>query len=85
MLYYKAIYNSKYILGGIDIELTALLQKTSQLEQKWIIRMLLKNITIGIGHNKILNLWHPDGVELFDVCNNLLKVWIKIFCLPLNC
>lgn len=41
----------------------------------WLIRILLKDMKLGIGQNSILNSYHPDAKELFDSNNNL-----KIVC-----
>lgn len=51
-----------------------MLLKFSAIEQKWLIRLLLKNMNLGIAHTKILNTYHRDANELYDVCNDLIKV-----------
>lgn len=51
-----------------------MLLKFSANEQKWLIRLLLKDMRLGIAHTKILNAYHRDANELFDVCNDLIKV-----------
>ncbi|CAH0388751.1 unnamed protein product [Bemisia tabaci] len=59
---------------GIDDELTILMRKMSASEQKWLVRMLLKDMKLGIGNNKILSTFHRDAVDLYDVSNCLKKV-----------
>lgn len=51
-----------------------MLLKFSANEQKWLMRLLLKDMHLGIAHTKILNAYHRDANELFDVCNDLVKV-----------
>jgi DNA ligase-4 len=43
-------------------------------EQKWLIRMLLKDMKFGLGQKFIFSVYHQDALELYDVSNNLLKV-----------
>ncbi|PNF19465.1 hypothetical protein B7P43_G02347 [Cryptotermes secundus] len=59
---------------GVDAELVAMLTSMSAAEQKWLIRMLLKDMKFGLGQNSIFGIYHPDAKELYDVCNNLHKV-----------
>jgi DNA ligase-4 len=62
------------ITGGVDAELVAMLTSMSAEEQKWLIRMLLKDMKLGLGQSRIFGIYHPDAQELYDVSNNLLKV-----------
>lgn len=59
---------------GMDSELTMLLTGMSEMEQKWLIRMILKDMKLGVGHIGILNAFHPDASALYDVSNDLSKV-----------
>lgn len=61
-------------LGDVEQTLQLMLLKLSAIEQKWLIRLLLKDMHLGIAHTKILKTYHPDAVELYDVCNDLTKV-----------
>jgi hypothetical protein len=60
--------------GGVDAELVAMLTSMSAAEQKWLMRMLLKDMKFGLGQSRIFRIYHPDAQELYDVSNNLLKV-----------
>lgn len=60
--------------GGVDAELVAMLTSMSAAEQKWLMRMLLKDMKFGLGQSRIFYTYHPDAQELYDVSNNLLKV-----------
>jgi DNA ligase-4 len=61
-----------------------MLTSMSAAEQKWLMRMLLKDMKFGLGQNRIFGIYHPDAQELYDVSNNLLKVnqkkKIKVVC-----
>ncbi|XP_049793144.1 DNA ligase 4 isoform X5 [Schistocerca nitens] len=59
---------------GMDDELTRLLTGMSEMEQKWLIRMILKDMKLGVGHIGIFNAFHPDASALYDVSNDLSKV-----------
>lgn len=61
-------------VGGVDDELTEMLLHMSAEEQKWLIRMLLKDLRLGVAQVSILNVIHPDARELYDVSNSLVKV-----------
>lgn len=61
-------------VGGVDNELHSMLLNMSPEEQKWLIRILLKDISIGLSQNRILYWFHPDAVDLYDVTNDLQKV-----------
>lgn len=46
----------------------------SAIQQKWLIRLLLKDMRLGVAHKKILNVYHQDANDLYDVSNSLKKV-----------
>ncbi|KAJ3008763.1 DNA ligase (ATP) [Thoreauomyces humboldtii] len=49
-------------------------QHCTPMEQSWIARVILKDLKLGISEHTILNIWHPDGLEKFNVCNDLSEV-----------
>ncbi|KOX77101.1 DNA ligase 4, partial [Melipona quadrifasciata] len=51
-----------------------LLGKINALEFKWITRIILKNLKLGIGTRKILQVFHRDANSLFNVSSNLQHV-----------
>ncbi|XP_031347171.1 DNA ligase 4 isoform X2 [Photinus pyralis] len=57
--------------SGVDEELHNLFRKTNADEQKWLIRIILKDLKLGMGQDRILKLYHPDAVDLFTVNNSL--------------
>ncbi|XP_065335066.1 DNA ligase 4 [Cloeon dipterum] len=58
----------------VDECLENLLRKTSALEQKWLIRMLLKSVKFGLGRRAIFYAIHPDAEMRFDSRNSLRDV-----------
>ncbi|EGZ28366.1 hypothetical protein PHYSODRAFT_284249 [Phytophthora sojae] len=43
-------------------------------EQKWIIRVVLKDLKIGLRHERVLKFIHPDAMEMYNHTNDLHKV-----------
>ncbi|CAO3611470.1 unnamed protein product [Cunninghamella echinulata] len=43
-------------------------------EQRWLIRIILKDLKTGISETTIFNIYHPQARELYSVCSNLKKV-----------
>ncbi|KAG3090274.1 DNA ligase 4 [Phytophthora idaei] len=43
-------------------------------EQKWIIRVILKDLKIGLRHERVLKFIHPDAMEMYNHTNDLHKV-----------
>lgn len=64
-----------YTLGGVEDAVMALFKSCGSAElQKWVIRIILKDMHLGMGHKGVLNALHPDGAELFANTNSLLEV-----------
>lgn len=57
-----------------EAELRKLIQKSSAVDQKWLVRMILKRTQMPLSTAKILNLLHPQGNKLFLKYNHLSKV-----------
>ena len=57
------------------LKLTA---KMSANEQKWLTRIILKCLRVGLPDGQVLKLIHPDAPAIFDVRMNLSQV-VKIF------
>eukprot|EP00794_Sanderia_malayensis_P019370 gene19370-21291_t len=43
-------------------------------EVKWLIRIILKDLKIGLNENNLFPIFHPDAQELYNVCSSLSKV-----------
>ena len=52
----------------------ALFRRMECLEWKWLIRIILKDLKWGIGEDAILNIFHPDAKDLYDVTSSLSGV-----------
>lgn len=58
----------------IKKSLLQLIVQSSALEQKWLIRMIVKDLKLGVSQQTILNTFHSDAVELHNVTTDLEKV-----------
>ncbi|XP_042224034.1 DNA ligase 4-like isoform X2 [Homarus americanus] len=58
----------------VERSLMTMLRSMTATEQKWLMRVLLKDMRLGIGQGAIFNAWHPDAKDFYDVNNNLEKV-----------
>lgn len=57
--------------------LRQLLCSMNSLEQKWLVKMILKDMKLGT-HDKILATFHPKALEIFFHTNNLREVFEKL-------
>lgn len=57
--------------------------KMTASEQKWLTRIILKGLRVGLPDNQVLKLIHPDAPAIFDVRMNLFEV-VQIFQGPLD-
>ncbi|XP_053735397.1 DNA ligase 4 [Synchiropus splendidus] len=51
-----------------------LITQSTALEQKWLIRMILKDMKVGISKETVLQVFHPDAAELYNVNTDLNNV-----------
>lgn len=58
----------------VERSLRMMVRNMTATEKKWLIRVLLKDMRLGIGQGTIFNAWHPDAKDYYDVNNNLEKV-----------
>ncbi|XP_061693076.1 DNA ligase 4 [Syngnathoides biaculeatus] len=58
----------------VKTSLLHLITQSSALEQKWLIRMILKDMKLGISKETVLQVFHPDAGELYNVTTDLDKV-----------
>lgn len=67
-------YSTKKTDERINL-LRVFLMKMSALEQKWLIRILLRSGKLnGLNEHLVLSTYHPDAKELYDVSHDLEKV-----------
>jgi len=55
--------------------LKEIIKATSPLEQKWLIRIILKDMKINF--TSILNAFHPNAQKLYNECTDLQEVCLK--------
>lgn len=48
-------------------------------ELMWLIRMILRQMKIGATEKTILELWHPDAENLFNISSNLRRVCWELY------
>ncbi|XP_016059350.1 PREDICTED: DNA ligase 4 isoform X2 [Miniopterus natalensis] len=58
----------------IKKNLLQLISQSSALEQKWLIRMIVKDLKLGISQQTIFSVFHDDAAELHNVTTDLEKV-----------
>lgn len=51
-----------------------LLTNMSAIELKWLIRMIVKELKVGLSQTSVFSVYHPDAEEFYNVNNNLEKV-----------
>ncbi|KAM4602275.1 DNA ligase 4 [Polymixia lowei] len=69
-----AINNAGKQKDLVKKNLLHLITQSSALEQKWLIRMILKDMKLGISKETVLQVFHPDAAELYNVTTDLNKV-----------
>ncbi|XP_061780188.1 DNA ligase 4 [Nerophis lumbriciformis] len=69
-----AINNASKKKDLVKKSLLHLIQQSSALEQKWLIRIILKDMKLGISKETVLQVFHPDAAELYNVTTDLNKV-----------
>ncbi|GAA5903015.1 hypothetical protein JCM6882_009669 [Rhodosporidiobolus microsporus] len=52
----------------------ACIAKMTASEMKWLIRIILRYLKIGIGEKTIFNQLHPDAMEVFNTCSDIKRV-----------
>ncbi|KAJ4924127.1 hypothetical protein JOQ06_000367 [Pogonophryne albipinna] len=69
-----AINNASKQKDLVKKSLLHIITQSSALEQKWLIRMILKDMKLGISKETVLQVFHPDASELYNVNTDLNKV-----------
>lgn len=50
----------------------------SATEQKWIVRIILKDLKVGLRQERVLKYIHPDAMEMYNHTNDLHKVCVEL-------
>lgn len=58
----------------VEDELIALMGGMTAIDQKWLVRIVLFRVRIGLGQRRIMTLLHPMANDLYDRFCNLSKV-----------
>lgn len=73
-----AVNNSSKKKELVRKNMMHLLRNLAALEQKWLIRMILKDLKIGLSQQSVFAVFHPDADEMYNVNNSLEKVCIQL-------
>jgi DNA ligase-4 len=57
-----------------DIVAGRVFQNMCALEIKWFVRIVLKDLKIGVKHDRVLDYLHPDARDMFTKCSDLRLV-----------
>uniref|UniRef100_A0A182SES6 DNA ligase (ATP) n=1 Tax=Anopheles maculatus TaxID=74869 RepID=A0A182SES6_9DIPT len=55
-------------------ELVTLIERGSSLDQRWLVRIVLKNLRLGVSNRRILQLYHPNAPTLYDGASDLKQL-----------
>mmetsp|Transcript_1371 Transcript_1371/g.3683 ORF Transcript_1371/g.3683 Transcript_1371/m.3683 type:complete len:863 (+) Transcript_1371:71-2659(+) len=59
-------------------QLLDLVRRASAMEQKWVVKMILKDLKLGFSHESFLKRFHPDAMELYNRSSMLRQVLDEI-------
>ncbi|KAL8610583.1 hypothetical protein ACOMHN_006302 [Nucella lapillus] len=59
---------------AVESSVLYLLKNLSALEQKWLVRMIVKDLKVGLSQTSVLSVYHTDAEDFFNVNYNLEKV-----------
>ncbi|GAA5885480.1 hypothetical protein JCM3774_003364 [Rhodotorula dairenensis] len=48
-------------------------------EMKWLIRIILRDLKIGVGEKTIFDRLHPDAMSVFNTCSDIMRVCYKLY------
>eukprot|EP00743_Colponemidia_sp_Colp-15_P010678 GILK01011788.1.p1 GENE.GILK01011788.1~~GILK01011788.1.p1 ORF type:complete len:977 (-),score=171.66 GILK01011788.1:53-2941(-) len=69
--------------GAVDNDekkkvLANMLRETTADEQKWIVRIILKDLKIGLRHETLLKHYHQDAIDLYNATSDLKQVFEEL-------
>ena len=59
---------------GVNEILIYMFRKMDAMMFKWLVRIILKDVKIGLGQKKVFNYFHDDANDLYDTNANFRKV-----------
>ncbi|KAI5479349.1 DNA ligase [Pseudohyphozyma bogoriensis] len=54
-------------------------QRMTATELKWMTRIILRDLKIGLGERGVFAAMHPDAMEFFNTCSDILRVCWKLY------
>ena len=63
---------------GVNQILLDMFRKMNSMMIKWLVRIILKDVKIGLGQNKLFTTFHDDAISLYDTNANFRKVSHRI-------
>ncbi|KIM44920.1 hypothetical protein M413DRAFT_442894 [Hebeloma cylindrosporum] len=69
-------------MGKQDIQskiLQRIYNRTTAEEQRWIVRIILKDMVISVKETTVLSVFHPDAQDLYNTCSDLKKVAYELW------
>ena len=48
------------------------------LELKWLTKVILKDLKLGIGHETLLKMYHPHALDLFNATSDLKAAFFEV-------
>uniref|UniRef100_A0A182WW71 DNA ligase 4 n=1 Tax=Anopheles quadriannulatus TaxID=34691 RepID=A0A182WW71_ANOQN len=55
-------------------ELVQLIERASPLDQRWLVRILLRNLRLAVSSRRILQLYHPSAPTIYDGASDLKQM-----------
>lgn len=56
------------------MQIIRMIKKLSALDQKWLTRIILKQMNLGLGHKQILEIYHPNALNYYNQYSYLSRV-----------
>lgn len=51
-----------------------IIQKCSGEDLRWLCKIILKELKAGLRHERLLNCYHPEALDLYNLTSNLKEV-----------
>ncbi|KAJ3326597.1 DNA ligase (ATP) [Blyttiomyces sp. JEL0837] len=61
-----------------------LVRNCTALENKWLARIVLKEMKMGVTENSVFNIWHPSALDLWNISSSLSRVAHELKDLSVN-
>ena len=74
----NGILDSLYIAAEKRDVFSDIISKMTPLEQKWLIRIIIKEVKLGLGELTILKQFHPDASDFYNVTTDLKQVCVEL-------